>query len=227
MPYAALDRRDRLIVNKLAAILRIANALDAEHLQKVKDVRLLRSDATWILEVDGDGDLTMEQLAATARADMFIETFGRALDHPADRRAVMSGRADQPVHQPRAVVARVQRARARRSAGSGTPLLERLKFVAIVASNLDEFFMVRVAGLQHAVADGDDTPDLPGLTPSQQLAAVATRAHALVDSLYRLTTDDLMPAWIRRACESLPGRTSGAPTRRRSARSSGSRSCRW
>jgi exopolyphosphatase/guanosine-5'-triphosphate,3'-diphosphate pyrophosphatase len=79
LPYAALDRHDRLIVNKLAAILRLANALDAEHLQKVQDVRLLRSDPTWILEVDGVGDLTMEQLAATARADMFSDTFGRAL----------------------------------------------------------------------------------------------------------------------------------------------------
>src|SRR6185295_5871163 len=77
LPYTALDRQDRLIVNKLAAILRLANALDAEHLQKVKGVRLLRSDPTWILEVDGEGDLTMEQLASTARADMFIETFGR------------------------------------------------------------------------------------------------------------------------------------------------------
>ena len=45
LPYVALDRHDRLIVNKLAAILRLANALDAEHLQKVHDLRLLRSDA--------------------------------------------------------------------------------------------------------------------------------------------------------------------------------------
>ena len=41
LPYIALDRTDRLIVNKLAAILRVANALDAEHLQKVRDVRLV------------------------------------------------------------------------------------------------------------------------------------------------------------------------------------------
>jgi exopolyphosphatase/guanosine-5'-triphosphate,3'-diphosphate pyrophosphatase len=79
LPYVALDRDDRLIVDKLAAILRLANALDAEHLQKVRDVRLVRRDRTWILQVDGSGDLTMEQLAATARADMLIETFGREL----------------------------------------------------------------------------------------------------------------------------------------------------
>ena len=79
LAYVALDRRDRLIVNTLAAILRLANALDAEHLQKVRDLRLLRGDRAWILEIEGAGDLTMEQLAATARADMFVETFGREL----------------------------------------------------------------------------------------------------------------------------------------------------
>jgi len=76
----------------------------------------------------------------------------------------------------------------------GTPLLERLKFAAIVASNLDEFFMVRVAGLQHAVADGDESPDIAGLTSSQQLTAVSVRAHEMVASLYRLTIDQLLPA---------------------------------
>jgi exopolyphosphatase/guanosine-5'-triphosphate,3'-diphosphate pyrophosphatase len=77
LPYIALDRRDRLVVNKLASLLRVANALDAEHLQKVRDVRLVRRDSAWLLELDANGDATMEQMAATARADMLAETFGR------------------------------------------------------------------------------------------------------------------------------------------------------
>lgn len=79
LPYVALDRGDRLVVNQLAGILRVANALDAEHLQKVRDLRLVRRERAWTLELDGEGDLTMEQLAATARTDLFAETFGRQL----------------------------------------------------------------------------------------------------------------------------------------------------
>ena len=77
--YAALDRSDRLVVDKLAALLRVANALDAEHLQRVQDVRVIRQPTGWIIELQGAGDLTMERLAASARADMFGETFGRQL----------------------------------------------------------------------------------------------------------------------------------------------------
>jgi exopolyphosphatase/guanosine-5'-triphosphate,3'-diphosphate pyrophosphatase len=78
--YVSLDRRARLVVNKLGALLRIANALDAEHLQKVEGLRVLRQEqGDWILEIEGRGDLTMEQLAATARADMFLDTFGQRL----------------------------------------------------------------------------------------------------------------------------------------------------
>jgi exopolyphosphatase / guanosine-5'-triphosphate,3'-diphosphate pyrophosphatase len=77
VPYVALDRRDRLVVNKLAAILRIANALDAEHMQKVRALDVARRGSTWVIQLEGTGDLTMERLAATARADMFVETFGR------------------------------------------------------------------------------------------------------------------------------------------------------
>jgi polyphosphate kinase len=64
------------------------------------------------------------------------------------------------------------------------PLLERLKFACIVASNLDEFFMVRVAALKNALAEGDTAPDVAGLTPAQQLARISERAHAMVEELY-------------------------------------------
>ena len=77
LQYAALDGPARLIVNKLAAILRVANALDAEHLQKIKGVRVIRRGETWILEIDGAGDVTMERMVAKARADMVAETYGR------------------------------------------------------------------------------------------------------------------------------------------------------
>jgi exopolyphosphatase/guanosine-5'-triphosphate,3'-diphosphate pyrophosphatase len=79
LPYMALDRGDRVRVNKLAALLRLANALDAEHMQKVAELRVIREDDVWILEVQGTGDLTMERLATTARADLFAQVFGHEL----------------------------------------------------------------------------------------------------------------------------------------------------
>jgi exopolyphosphatase/guanosine-5'-triphosphate,3'-diphosphate pyrophosphatase len=77
LPYMALDPHARVLVNKLAAILRVANALDADHLQKVREARVLREEDQWVLEVDGGGDLTIERLAALARADLLTEVFGR------------------------------------------------------------------------------------------------------------------------------------------------------
>jgi exopolyphosphatase/guanosine-5'-triphosphate,3'-diphosphate pyrophosphatase len=77
LPYMALDSGARVVVSKLGAILRLANALDADHLQKVRDVRVLREGDQWVLEVDGGGDLTLERLAALARADLLTEVFGR------------------------------------------------------------------------------------------------------------------------------------------------------
>jgi len=75
--YSRLHRADRVRVNKLAAILRLANALDADHLQKIQDVRVHESEGGWILDIVGAGDLTMERLAATARADMLTDVFGK------------------------------------------------------------------------------------------------------------------------------------------------------
>ncbi len=60
------------------------------------------------------------------------------------------------------------------------PLGERLKFLAIVSSNLDEFFMVRVAGLQQQRAAGVRTREPSGLTPAQQLLAISGKVHGMV-----------------------------------------------
>ena len=61
------------------------------------------------------------------------------------------------------------------------PLLERVKFLAIVSSNLDEFFLVRVAGLMHARAAGIRRLDPAGMSPAAQLTAVSQRVHRMVE----------------------------------------------
>jgi exopolyphosphatase/guanosine-5'-triphosphate,3'-diphosphate pyrophosphatase len=76
LPFITLDSGQRVVVSKLGALLRVANALDADHLQKVLTVRVDRSDERWALEVDGAGDLTLERLASLARADLLTEVFG-------------------------------------------------------------------------------------------------------------------------------------------------------
>jgi exopolyphosphatase/guanosine-5'-triphosphate,3'-diphosphate pyrophosphatase len=80
LPYVALDREARTTVNKLAAILRLANALDADHLAKVRKLRLVLEEDAWVLELDGASDLTMERLASQARADYLTEVFGHRLE---------------------------------------------------------------------------------------------------------------------------------------------------
>ena len=78
------------------------------------------------------------------------------------------------------------------------PLLERLKFGCIVAGNLDEFFMVRVAALKNALAEGDTAPDAAGLTPAQQLQRIGERSHAMVDELYATLTGEILPPLAER-----------------------------
>jgi|GEM_PF-4350217 len=79
------------------------------------------------------------------------------------------------------------------SQNEAVPLLERLKFHAIVASNLDEFFMVRVAGLKQQLTGevGEGGPD--GMSVSEQLSAIAKRVHDLADKQADALMNDLMP----------------------------------
>ena len=74
------------------------------------------------------------------------------------------------------------------------PLLERMKFLSITASNLDEFFMVRVASLKDMVNAKYTKRDLAGMTPQEQLAAIGKRVHELVNHQYSTYNRSLLPA---------------------------------
>lgn len=73
------------------------------------------------------------------------------------------------------------------------PLLERLRFLTICSSNLDEFFEVRVAGLEDQVKYGLDKPGIDGRTPGMALADISDAAHALVEEQYRALNEEVLP----------------------------------
>ncbi len=77
---------------------------------------------------------------------------------------------------------------------STVPLLERMKFLSIAASNLDEFFMIRVAGLKQQLAGDLVETTSDGYSPHAQLAAIATRSHRMVQEMYGLYREHIRPA---------------------------------
>ena len=107
--------------------------------------------------------------------------------------------ADDPAHYLNRELSWLEfNARVLSEAGSvEVPLFERLKFLGIFFSNLDEFFMVRVAGLQAQThrTIAEVPPD--GLTPHEQLQAISQRVHTLVDGADRLWNEEMIPALSR------------------------------
>ena len=73
------------------------------------------------------------------------------------------------------------------------PLLERLKFIGITSSNLDEFFMVRVASLKDMVHAGYKKKDIAGMTAAEQLEAINTATRELVDAQYSTYNRSMLP----------------------------------
>lgn len=73
------------------------------------------------------------------------------------------------------------------------PLFERLKFLSITSSNLDEFFMVRVASLKDMVNAGYKKPDIAGMTPKEQLSAISEALHEFTQTQYSTYNRSLLP----------------------------------
>jgi polyphosphate kinase len=78
-------------------------------------------------------------------------------------------------------------------------LAERIKFQGIVANNLDEFFMVRVAGLKQLEAGGVQESNADGIGPAEQLARISTRTHEMIRLLYQNWRDCLAPMLTEKA----------------------------
>lgn len=86
-----------------------------------------------------------------------------------------------------------------------TPLFERLKFLSITASNLDEFFMVRIASLKNMMEAGYVKKDIAGLKPVEQLEKINEKAHEFVTSQYSTYTRSLIPLLVQNGIRILDG----------------------
>ena len=76
---------------------------------------------------------------------------------------------------------------------SQLPLLERLRFLCISSTNLDEFFEIRVAGLKQKIEGGVEGAGIDGLSPAQEMDAIVDKTHSLVEKQYKLLNDVLIP----------------------------------
>ena len=77
---------------------------------------------------------------------------------------------------------------------TSVPLLERLRFLAITASNLDEFFMVRVGSLLMSIRSGETAPDCSGMSPLEQPNAISLRAQKMAAEQFRVFLEQMEPA---------------------------------
>ena len=82
------------------------------------------------------------------------------------------------------------------------PLFERLKFLAITSSNLDEFFMVRVASLKNMEISDYKKKDASGLTPHEQLEKISEKTHNMVDMQYSTYENYFCRSWLLKTYQS-------------------------
>ena len=82
LAYISLDRESRMIVSKLAAMLRVADALDQDYSRKIQNVKIVADEekGSYVFEVEADGDLAMERVSLQSKSDLFREIFGKSVE---------------------------------------------------------------------------------------------------------------------------------------------------
>ena len=83
------------------------------------------------------------------------------------------------------------------AADRAVPLLERLRFLCIVSSNLDEFFEIRVSGIREQIRLGNSAAGIDGIPPAELMARVSAEVHRIIAGQYALLNDDILPALER------------------------------
>ncbi len=76
---------------------------------------------------------------------------------------------------------------------SELPLMERIQFLAIVTSNFDEFFQVRVASVKRTLAANPHTADVSGIMPDMLLKQISSRIHGIIDLQHKCLNNDILP----------------------------------
>jgi len=125
-----------------------------------------------------------------------LQKAGKSVTRPADAPApVLLEPAKPPLYlNPELSLLQFQRRVLEEARDRRNPLLERVKFLSILSSNLDEFFMVRVAGLMQQIESGVQEPSIDGQLPGAQLEAIRWDSTSLLTDAYAVYQAELLPA---------------------------------
>ena len=197
-----IDRERYLLVAKLTAILRLANAMDRSHYQKVESLRVVLKDRELQMIIDSSRDISLELGLLRDKVKFFEEVFGIRL--------VLNGNAERKRRRINMDLSRYEKPEyyvnrelswlkfdervLSEARDKSLPLFERLKFLSITSSNLDEFFMVRVASLKDQVHAGYKKKDIAGMSSEEQLKEISSQTHELVRVQYSTFNRSVLPA---------------------------------
>ncbi len=220
LDFMALSRERRMLISRLAALLRVADCLDRQKLPAPRELGFRRTgDTLYVLVGEGD-DLSLEQRALSSVGDLFEDIYGMRVRFASSSAVLPPAEAEDRSRELRAEHLTRQASLEMLPGGQGTggphrdmllnrelswldfdsrvlaeaenpavPLLDRLKFLAISAGNMDEFFMIRVAGLMRRVDAGITSTDASGLAPGVLLEEILRRTGEMSARQVALTAE--------------------------------------